>query len=943
MRSKVAIVLACVLAVSTVCSAADAPARGAMVGKIYSCGTFGMTPEELADAGVGVVSSFPWSKDLKKTKAWIDRCHELGIKVIPYVSPEKAWDDFARVQRRNHGGSIPYYRAVSPSHDRDWVLIGSNGRGVIRYGHWLSDKAGTLRPVWGGDAPNPGAWYMCPNVKGYVEAVLKGVRDTMEFGADGVFIDNVDTGRYGAVSEDYGPKFGKRGHLYPGKPISYAYTELVKKMSATVRAYGPDKIVMLNSGLEPVFAPHRDGGMLESFVYTSGNRRLHSWQRISAWGKQFAGEVPAGRVVAALSYIGRGRDRPGRDDAFYAFAAGKYCDFRCGSVGRMSRPMVRLRVGHAAGKPVDKDGVARRVCERGTVAVNHSDTTWRLPLPAPKGVKVVCDYYSARALPAGDGHFLAEIPPDSGRVYVPLPDALDSYLAECALYLRRRIPGTSDADKVAMRDKLDAEISRIRAALKRTGDIAAVRADVLKLETGVKPEPKWRLSQAAALVSGIDVRATPRKGVLVQGGSVDVRVLVINTSRWPASMRFRKPKAPKGYSVEVPEAPFTLAAGELYERTVRVKRAASAAPPRRQHFIQCSINLGCTQEGARFNLMARPAISLGKGIEIGSPAASVCLLPEAREPLRIRVKNRMGSTLNGMVYLGLPKGWKAARRGINLEPSREGEVLVDVTAPSGSRNRYLDAVVHLADAEKKTGGDQSLAYIPGKGSTLPAGAVRLAREKLRVHAVPGVVVRRAKTAPKLDGRLDDSCWRDAAMVTDLLSYMVTGRPAEDDTLTGPKPAVAKTDVYLAYDDKALYLGLRCHREFIDNLRASIMPGKGKSHMRLWHDDHVECYLDPGRTLKKKMQLMINPAGAVRNLGGGTWKHAAAVGKKSWSAEMVFPFKQVGRTPRPGEKWGANFVRFDYAGTRHKKNQRSEWSCTFEGDRAPYKFGVLVFE
>ena len=933
---------------ATLCTAAfgatpgAGPAGGRMVGQIYCCGTFGRTPEEMADAGVTLVSSFPWSLDLAATRAGIDRCHELGIRVLPYVSAEKAWDDFDKVQQRNSAGSIPYYRAVSPSHDRDWVLIGPEGRGVIRYGHWLpDDESGTLRPVWGGDPPNPGAWYMCPHVAGYVEAVLKGVCDTIAFGADGLFIDNVDTGRFASVGEDHGPDLGRRGHLDPHKNISQAYTELVRRMADQVRARGPDKIVMLNSGREPAFADVRDGAMLESFIYTGGDRRIHAWQTVAAWQKELGDEVAHGRVVAALPYIGHGRDRPGRDMAFHAFAAAKYCDFLYGAVNRTGRPLVRLRIGRATGPAVDRDGVAWRVCRRGVVVVNHSDQDRRLPVPAPEEMVEVCDFYAAAIVPANDGHFVAEVPADSGRVYASPRSAMDAYLGEAVFYLRRRFETDGDAEKQAVKDRLQASIADIRGRLKEGRDISEVRPDVLRLVSPVEGEPKFRLAQAASLAAGVRVSADPLRKPLVPGGSVGTRVAIVNTSAWPVSMRFRKPGTPAGYSVEVPQEHFTVAPHCVHQAAITLRRAAGGGAPDRQRFVQFAVNLGCRQGSEHFGLMTTPAAGLGKAVELAAPDPSVCLLDEARRPLSVRLSNRTSRTVAGRLTLAAPEGWQAPPPSVEIKASGTGRAELALTPPAGAGNRMIEAPLILSEPLVKGKGDESLAYVPGTGDEA-SKSVTLARETVRLFAVPGLVVRPTGRPTKLDGRLDDACWRDAAKAEGLLSYMPTGRPAEDSTLIGPQPAVARTEVHVTYDDEALYVGFRCRRETMDNLRMSFRPDTPGRNMGLWRDDHVECYLDPGRKLEQAVQLMVNPAGAVRDLGGATWRWAAAVVENDWSVEMAFPFSNTGSAPKPGERWGANFVRFDYGGTRVGKNERSEWSCTFEGPRSPHKFGVLLF-
>lgn len=923
-----------------VATGAGTRATGPLVDQVYACGSFGMTPEDLADVGITVVSHFDWSPKPGVTRAWIDRCHAVGIKVLPYVSPEKAWDDFDKVQSRNPGGSIPYYHAVSPSHDRDWVLIGPDGRGVIRYGHWLEDAGGQLRPVWGTPNPNPGAWYMSPQVAGYVEAVLEGVNDTLDWGVDGVFIDNVATGRYAGVSEDHGPQFGRRGHLVPGRSIRDAYIALIGKMAATVRARGG--IVLLNGGTEDVFADHRDGCMLESFVYTGGGRRVHTWPTIAGWRKRFAREPGHGRVVTALSYVGGSRERPDRADAFNAFATAAACDFLYAHAGKLSRPLLRLGIGAPTGPFVDAEGVAYRTCRGGTVAVNHGEADRRGALPAATAGDAVCDFHGPAVLTVNDGTFDAEIPRDSGRVFVPPAAALDAYLGECAFELRRHARRHAEAGTIGT---LASRVAHLRERGRAGADMAAQREAILSLTVPAQlAMARWRLAQAASLVSGVEVRADRPEGPLIQGGSAPLIVTIRNRGAAAASLRFREPEAPRGYRIDVPEPGFRVPAGATHRATVTIHRSPTAAQGRRR-FEEGRIHLGCSAGTSRFGLTVPVAAHLAEAIALEAPEPAVCLLDGQRRPLVVAVHNRTREAITARLVARLPEGWQSKAIDLDLGPRQVRHVDVDVTPPPDLTNQLVDAALVLEARDVDDGSDASLAHVPGEGTAPPRPEEILSR-KVKLHAVPGVVVPPTSGAPTLDGRLDDACWAQAARIDALRSYHLTGRPAEDDTLTGPSPAAAATDVLLTYDARALYIAFRCHRERMDNLRARLQPGAEGAGMDLWRDDHVECYLDAGRGRdeagSKSCQLMVNPLGALRNLGGAAWAHAAARDERGWTVEMAFPFTNTGQPPAPGDRWGANFVRYDYGGASAAKNQRSEWSCTFGGERSPYKFGVLLF-
>ena len=66
-----------------------------------------------------------------------------------------------------------------------------------------------------------------------------------------------------------------------------------------------------------------------------------------------------------------------------------------------------------------------------------------------------------------------------------------------------------------------------------------------------------------------------------------------------------------------------------------------------------------------------------------------------------------------------------------------------------------------------------------------------------VSARPMVAIGRTASPPVMDGRLDDDCWRQAAMVSD---FFLIGSKA----LAGQK-----TQALLAHDAGNLYVGLRC--------------------------------------------------------------------------------------------------------------------------------------
>ncbi|GEM_PF-4881047 len=408
----------------------------------YSCSPNGMDLKTLRDCGVTLLSHIPWTLDADEMKRSIEEAHALDIRVLPYVSVEKAWfldtpERLKRFNQHNPAGSLPYYQAVDPSAHPEWMLIDELGRPKPRYGSYVKNDAGEWEVEWGvweahgqkyrnPDNPNPWSWYMCSSAEGFLDAVERGVRALMDLGYDGVFVDNVYTKRLSFLC--HGAELGKHRHRAPGHNTDRTYFETTERIYRTVKGYGPDKIVLLNSGIEEVYEPIRDGAMLESYVVAPGaQERRHDWETILNWAQRFRDEPGRNRFVAALSYIGS-ESPSDKEDCFYSYACAQLSNFKWTTMQATRTDFVRLL--HRAwlvvprGEIESRDGLWYRHYDRGTVIVNpdleREAEAW---LPLPPGVQRPVELYSGQRLPEKDGQALVRVPPASGRVIVDLAHA----------------------------------------------------------------------------------------------------------------------------------------------------------------------------------------------------------------------------------------------------------------------------------------------------------------------------------------------------------------------------------------------------------------------------------------------------------------------------------------------------------------------------------------
>lgn len=163
--------------------------------------------------------------------------------------------------------------------------------------------------------------------------------------------------------------------------------------------------------------------------------------------------------------------------------------------------------------------------------------------------------------------------------------------------------------------------------------------------------------------------------------------------------------------------------------------------------------------------------------------------------------------------------------------------------------------------------------------------------------------------PKIDGRLDDPVWKQAAYYADL-------RPVG----TGTNSA-CHTEVFLFRDHRALYFAFRCEEPLLTQLVAA-------SHARdteVAAEDRVAMLVAPAGPEGKRYLVQVNAAGAIfdaslaANLVDPKWNAdlTTAVGRedKAWTCEIRIPFAALNAAPpKNGQAWHMNFSRFRAAHT-----------------------------
>ncbi|MBK7367004.1 MAG: carbohydrate binding family 9 domain-containing protein [Candidatus Eisenbacteria bacterium] len=168
-------------------------------------------------------------------------------------------------------------------------------------------------------------------------------------------------------------------------------------------------------------------------------------------------------------------------------------------------------------------------------------------------------------------------------------------------------------------------------------------------------------------------------------------------------------------------------------------------------------------------------------------------------------------------------------------------------------------------------------------------------------------VRATRTAQPilLDGRLDEPVWNTAEAFSDF-------KQKEPDQGASTRQ---KTEVRVAYDDDALYVGARMYDTQPDSIVARLVRRDGDVS-----SDVFFVFLDPFHDKRTGYYFGLSAAGT--QLDGvflndgwdddswdGVWNGRVARDEQGWVAEMRIPFSQMRFANADPMVWGVNFKRF----------------------------------
>lgn len=168
-----------------------------------------------------------------------------------------------------------------------------------------------------------------------------------------------------------------------------------------------------------------------------------------------------------------------------------------------------------------------------------------------------------------------------------------------------------------------------------------------------------------------------------------------------------------------------------------------------------------------------------------------------------------------------------------------------------------------------------------------------------------LTISRIETPPRIDGLVDDECWRGREPVSGFFQY---------DPVNGSK-ASEETYVWAAYDQNYVYFAFLMKDSLPDKIWAELTPRN-----EFENNDSITLILDAYNDNRTSITFSLNPKGIQKNSVETIWMSEAALRPDGWSAEMAIPFKSLRFSAMKLDAWGVNFERYI-----HRLNETDYWT------------------
>jgi Domain of unknown function (DUF5916)/Carbohydrate family 9 binding domain-like len=195
------------------------------------------------------------------------------------------------------------------------------------------------------------------------------------------------------------------------------------------------------------------------------------------------------------------------------------------------------------------------------------------------------------------------------------------------------------------------------------------------------------------------------------------------------------------------------------------------------------------------------------------------------------------------------------------------------------------------------------------------------------HSTDSTIVKRiyhtafAKTAPVIDGLLNDDCWKGVEWTTDFIQ----SQPVEN------KPPSQQTAFKILYDNDNLYMFVRCYDTEPDKISKIMSRRDNFSGDMIFvefdsHFDKQTDYLFSASASGAKSDAAISDDGMNEDDNWNPiWYMKTSVDDEGWCAELKIPLSQLRFNKNSEQIWGLQVTRAIY-----RSQERSQWQYIPKG-------------
>ncbi len=177
-----------------------------------------------------------------------------------------------------------------------------------------------------------------------------------------------------------------------------------------------------------------------------------------------------------------------------------------------------------------------------------------------------------------------------------------------------------------------------------------------------------------------------------------------------------------------------------------------------------------------------------------------------------------------------------------------------------------------------------------------------------------ITIDRIQETPKIDGKLDDAAWKDAAIATNFVERQPNnGRPIPDSLATRVK---------VVYDDLGIYFGAEMLDPDPSEIRKELTERDD-----IGNDDFFFILLNGYNDRQQSMQFIVTAAGVqydAKMTNGNEdsswnaiWYSGVDLNGRGWTAEVFIPYSELRFPEKDIHEWGLQMEReFKRSGTRY---------------------------